>query len=207
MERMWIKAGKVSGLQWGESVHLAQIVACCTIFSVLMDKTWPGGAVQDEASASSHNQSKCSSSLLLYIIPHSLCTNGTCSNLLQPLKKESRSLWESQQKMSFWHNGASFSCMNIPVHAHARLLNRSLSFLSCHPPPWIWNKSQPPPSLPPSLLSLCFIGDSCRETNSRSERNDVSVEGPLACAANLSHAVCCLLFLRLADRPSTSIVP
>lgn len=38
MERMWIKAGKVSGLQWGESVHLAQIVACGTIFYVLMDK-------------------------------------------------------------------------------------------------------------------------------------------------------------------------
>jgi len=53
MERMWIKAGKDSGLQWGESVHLAQIVACCTIFYVLMDKTWPGRAVPDEALASS----------------------------------------------------------------------------------------------------------------------------------------------------------
>lgn len=79
MERMWIRAGKGSGLQWGEPVYLALNVACCTIFYILMDKTWPGGALQDEAS--SHNQSKCSSSLLLYIIPHTLCTNGTCSNL------------------------------------------------------------------------------------------------------------------------------
>ncbi len=81
MQRMWIRAGKESGLQWGESVHLAQIVACCTFFFILMDKTWLGGALRDGASASSHNQSKCSRSLLLYIIPHTLCTNGTCSNL------------------------------------------------------------------------------------------------------------------------------
>lgn len=47
---------------------------------------------------------------------------------------------------------------------------------------------------PPCLLPFYFIGDSCCETNSQSESNDVSVEGPLARAANLSHAICCLLF-------------
>ncbi len=73
---MWIRAGKESGLQWGESVHLAQIVACCTFFFVLMDKSWLGGALRDGALASSHN-----TLTFLYIIPHMLCTNGTCSNL------------------------------------------------------------------------------------------------------------------------------
>lgn len=113
---------------------------------------------------------------------------------------------------------------NTPLKSEARLLKQvtlanppshlhflpPLSFYPPPPPPCL----HPPPSSPftthlsgsgtkatsaaatspPHLLLFHFIGDSCRETNSRSERNDVSVEGPLARAANLSHAVCCLLF-------------
>lgn len=109
---------------------------------------------------------------------------------------------------------------NAPLESEARLLKRvaltnppsHLHFLSPSsvPPPCL--HPPPPPSIthlsgsgtkatspaaasPPHLLLSYFIGDSCRQTDSRSERNDVSVEGPLAGAANLSHAVSCLLYL------------
>ena len=127
----------------------------------------------------------------------------------------------SQRKNTVWRCPALVFPPNTPLQSEARVLKRvtlasppsHLSFFHLSPPPPCLHPPPPPPSpstthlsgsgtkatsaaatSPPHLLLFHFIGDSCRETNSRSERNDVSVEGPLARAANLSHAVCCLLF-------------
>lgn len=47
MEGMWISAE--SGLEWGESVHLAPHLVSWMNFYVLMDKTWPCTAFRDGA--------------------------------------------------------------------------------------------------------------------------------------------------------------